>query len=141
MIDVGVSGAFAPVISPDRQHIAFHADDGDSESSVYVSTVNGEDVRRLETADGPVRGYPHFWYSGGLYVGNGYVCTKIDVENSKAEVVEGVDECNISWSPDGSRASYQFEDEIWLMDSNGENKRVLVAPDDDSIFREPVWAP
>ncbi|CAG0947688.1 hypothetical protein ANRL1_04429 [Anaerolineae bacterium] len=142
VIDVGLSGAFDPVVSPDRQRVAFSAGDN---REIYLSGVDGKNVSRLGTPQSPVRGYVMRWYPDGRFLlvePTGETgCNKIGLDGSKVDTILGVDECNMTWSPDGNQLAYQFNSAIWIMNSNGQNKRLLIAPSDDSHYRNPVWSP
>ena len=139
LFDVGLSGVFSPKLSSDRQYLAFHAGDG----NVYISAIDGSDVRRLESPQGAVKGYPIAWYpdDSQLVVAAEGNCLKVNLDNSKIKPLLGISECNISWSPDRNLATYQFNNAIWIMDINGQNKRLLITPNDESHYRDPVWSP
>jgi Tol biopolymer transport system component len=137
IIDVGVIGAFSPTLSPDHRYLAFEAGD-----YVYVATINGKNVSRVGIVQNGGGSYPLRWYPDGshLVVSSEIGCHKMGLDGSVESLV-GVDECEISWSPDGKRAVYQFSDAIWLMDADGQNKRLLVKPNDGQLFKTPVWSP
>lgn len=140
VIDVGLSGVFSPVISPDHQRVVFTAGDN---KDIYIAGVGGENMSRLGTAQNPVRGYPRRWYPDGrfLLIDSDTDCIKVGLDGSKVETVVGIEECNMAWSPDKNRVVYQFNDAIWTMNSDGQNKRLLIAPSDKSIYKNPVWSP
>ena len=137
MIDLGLPGIFSVRVSPDQKYIAFTAGD----KNVYIADIKGKEVRKLKVLESSEEGYPHVWYPDCKYllVVQGTSCLKVSIDGTKAERIGGVAACNMTWSPDGSRAVYQYNNEIWIMDANGQNKRLLAKPTDDSHYASPVW--
>lgn len=138
VLQVNVPRPFCPRVSPDRRQLAFRGDD----RVVYVATVGvgGWNIRRLQFSDA----YPQSWFPDSSHlvvIGKNAVCHKLNIENSREESLDGIQECNVTWSPDGSQAVYQFKDAIWIMDSNGQNKRMLVESPDSSLYKNPTWSP
>jgi len=47
-----------------------------------------------------------------------------------------------AWSPDGNEIAYVNSDNrIWVMDTNGENRRSLIIGEWDYVTNEPAWSP
>ena len=47
-----------------------------------------------------------------------------------------------AWSPDGSSIAYQHNFQLWIMDSNGENKRKLTIKNPRKVIdSHPTWSP
>ena len=47
-----------------------------------------------------------------------------------------------AWSPDGSSIAYQHNFQLWIMDSNGENKRQLTKRSKRQVIdSDPTWSP
>ena len=47
-----------------------------------------------------------------------------------------------AWSPDGSSIAYQHNFQLWIMDSNGENKRQLTKRNNRQVIdSHPTWSP
>lgn len=138
IIDLGISGAFSPSLSPDRMYVAFHGGDG----YIYIANTDGTNITQIETTQGPIQGYPLQWHpdSQHFVAVRDSECLKVSLDGT-VEPLFGIDECNFSWSPDGSQITYEFNYAIWLMNSDGNNKRLLVKPSDDSLYKSPVWAP
>jgi len=135
VIKLGIANPFSTSVSANRRQVAFNGNDG----AVYVATVNGWKVRRLQTS-----GYPHSWFPDSIHLVVGQTtgaCLRVNTVTSIERALGGIQECNITWSPDGRRAVYQFNDAIWIMDANGQNKRLLAQPKDNSLYRNPVWSP
>lgn len=137
MIDLGIPGIFSVRVSPDKKYMAFVAGD----KNVYTADINGKEVKKLKVLESPEEGYPIVWHPDGkhLLVVQGVFCFKVSIDGTKAERIGGVAACNRAWSSDGSRAVYEYNHEIWIMDANGQNKRLLAKPADDSHYAKPVW--
>ena len=137
MIDLGMPGIFSVRVSPDQKYMAFTA----GEKNVYIADINGKEVRKLKVLKSPEEGFPQVLYPDGKYllVVQGTSCLKVSIDGTKAERIGGVAACNMTWSPDGSQAVYEYKNEIWIMDANGQNKRLLAKPADDSHYAKPVW--
>lgn len=139
IFNVGLSGTFSPKVSPNRRFIAFTSN---SDGFIYVSNNYGENVRQLQSSQGAFNGYPIIWYPDNDHVlvqsssGN---CFKMGISDQIMEPVVGIDECLMSWSSDSNTIAYDFNNAIWLMDANGQNKRMLIGPNDDSHYRNPIW--
>ncbi len=143
IIDVGPRQAFTPRVSPDASMLAFSdVTDRDGEPTVCLMAFDTRAVIGLQVAGEPVRGYVMNWHPSAekLVVYNFPDCLLIDIEEQTAEVLEGIGQCNLSWSLDGTQIVYEYNREIWLMDSDGSNKRPLVILDDDSHLMNPIWS-
>lgn len=141
-IDTGFSEIFAPALSADRQHLAFTTG---GDSSVYVASIDGSNVRRVESPQGSVSGYPHAWHPDGSHLAvlaaNDSSCWDVSLDGSGMIPLADVTECNLAWSPSGKWAVYQFNNAIWIMESSGQSRQLLVAPNDGSHYRNPIWSP
>ena len=137
MVDLGMPGIFSVRVSPDKEYMAFVAGD----KNIYIADIKGKEVRKLKVPEGPEEGYPIIWYPDGkhLLVVQGVFCFKVSIDGAKAERIGGVAACNRSWSPDGSRAVYECNHEIWVMDGDGQNRRLLAKPEDGSHYAQPIW--
>jgi len=65
-------------------------------------------------------------------------------DNSTQSLVEGETRAiyNPAWSPNGTEIAYVNSDNrIWVMDSNGENRRSLIVGGGDYILNDPAWSP
>ena len=69
------------------------------------------------------------------------IALRLNIDGSFIEPIVGISECQISWSSDGNKAVYQFNNTIWIMDANGQNKRLLIEPSDGSLYKNPVFSP
>lgn len=140
LIDVGLPGVFRPKVSQNRQLIAFTINE---EGSVYISNTNGKNVMKLKSPlGGAIKGYPVIWYPDNKYILIQSIkgdCFKTGLDGI-IEPITGIHECNMSWSPDGRTIVYQFNNEIWLMDADCQNKHILTKPSDESHYRNPVWS-
>ncbi len=136
-VDLGMSGAFSVQLSPDRKRIAFSV----ASSAVYVADVTGENVRQLESLRGLKEVNPMEWYPDGqhLVVSQGIRCLKVPLDGGNFVELTGIQECAVSWSPDGARSVFQFNDAIWIGDSAAGNKRLLTWPSQGAILKRPVW--
>lgn len=136
IINIPIPDPFSPQISPNRQFVAINGDDG-----LYLITWATKDVAKL--LDGKSN-FPLAWEPDNkhvIFVDDNGDCHTIDIQTLQKTPLQGIQECNISYSIDGSQAAYQFDDAIWIMNADGTNKRLLVQPNDISIYRNPVWSP
>jgi hypothetical protein len=141
-VDVGVPNIFSPSASPSTGHFAFHGNDG-----VYVSSSDTASVWPLMNGSAIVQGYPLNWHPDGQYVmvGDHPACHKIQIFDMTAEAIDGFPECNLSWSPTGDRIAYQSVrgpgGGIWIVNSDGSNRKELVPNSDNAFIRNPQWKP
>jgi len=52
-----------------------------------------------------------------------------------------VDDADPCWSPDGSMIVYSSGGAIWVMSSDGSNRKQLTTPPEDTYDRDPAWSP
>lgn len=55
------------------------------------------------------------------------------------------DNINPEWSPDGSKIAYASTEggslTIWVVDSDGDNRRMICRPESDYEYNQPTWSP
>lgn len=138
-IDPGDPDMFKPLVSPDRRRIAFRAKDGES-TRIVVADVDDVAGTRREWADG---GFLAAWAPDGrsLVLTSGRsTCRRVSLEGELLEQIFGIDECNLSFSPDGEQIVFQWQRQIWVMDRDGANRRRLAEPQaEGEMLRSPVW--
>lgn len=137
IIDVKLPGVFSVKVSPDELWIAFSA----LQDNIYIADTDGIGVRPVGKKGQLMESYPLEWYPDGehLLIVQDTHCLKLNIKSAKTEKVGPVAECNMSWSPDHSRIVYEFNNQIWLMDASGRNKRLLAKPGNGSQYKSPDW--
>lgn len=131
----GVRKPFGPAVSIDGRYIAVRSMDG----GAFIIALNDGTVRGVEGIDD----FPQTWHpdSQRVVLGSGGNCYLTNAANSTTERLQGIDECHLSYSRDGSQIAYQLDDAIWIMNENGDNKTLVAKSRDDSIFKAPVLGP
>lgn len=152
-----------PDWSPDGQKIAFdsYRDEGLPGEGwtiqIYVMDSDGKNSRRL--TDGPTHNFDPSWSADSqriAFVSRRHVATEIYVMNADGRKQQRltnnkVDDKYPSWSPDGQQIAFSsslvfrgFDDregdnEIYVMDSDGNNRRMLT----DNVVDDnrPSWSP
>lgn len=136
VLNVQINEPFAPKISPDRKLIATGGKDG-----LNIITISNNSVTKLLDWEST---YPSAWKPDNknlIFVDKSGNCWELDIRTLQQQPFPDVDECNISYSSDETQAVYQYNNGIWIMNSDGTNKRPLTMPSDNSHYRAPVWQP
>jgi len=135
-----------PSWPPDNQHLVFESDrDGNYE--LYRMSVSGGSVQRL-TSDA-WKDFAPAWSPDGRYIiyechiSGSEIC-RIDSSgtNRKRLTTNDYEDRQPSWSPDGNEIIWvrtnplTGSDDLFVMDVNGENVRVLPSPWNEAA---PVW--
>ncbi len=129
---VGVSPS-SPTWSPDSRHVAFTWNDkGMPRRGLWLVSRDGSGLRRLDgDADTAASVRDIAWLPGGNSIislrGNGIWRTSIadDRDAMMADVGEGASD--LSASPDGSRAAFRKDGDLWLFDLD--NRKATAATD------------
>jgi Tol biopolymer transport system component len=132
-----------PVGSPDGKEIVFTTNrDGNYE--LYKITPEGTGLTRL--TDNPANDLSPNWSPDSREIifaennSGSYDICKIDSDGNNKVILsdDSAVEYDPAWSPDGSKIAYVSNDEIWLMDSDGSNKKRLT---NGYIDGNPEWSP
>ena len=145
-----------PDWSPDGTTIAYHSQRKETKdypfqiplTEVYLMNADGSNQRQLVGEDS----MQPCWSPGGtrivfMYAKNLDFLPQIHVINPdgtglrKLTHNDGVLE-NPTWSPDGNSIAYEQGWHLWVMDSNGGNKRQLTSKNaKKTIDSDPTWSP
>ena len=123
-----------PSWSPDGREIAFEVSDLDEGIQIYIMNVDGSDETKLTDAnrDGRVNFIPT-WSPDGSKIaftskrdGNYeiYVMRSDGTSQTRLTDNPGIDAFP-SWSSDGTKIIYESNHDIWVMNSNGSDKKYL----------------
>lgn len=139
-LDTGnLVGAFKPELSPDRSRLAFQAWE-DGHPKLFLAEV--DDLAGTREAILNEGAYPAEWTPDGdvlMIQRGGVTCEAMTLDGQRKKAPVKADECNLAWSPSGGQVVFQVDDSLWIMDSNGRNRRLLVKPDDDARLKGPAW--
>ena len=120
-----------PVWSPNGEQIAFSSDrDGDYE--IYVMDIDGSNVQQLTQNDVIVDTSPTWSPDGKLIAFSAYIEQGHDIftmhsdgSNRQRLTTEDGQDTSPQWSPDGKHIAFVSDYDIYVMDLDGSNKRLL----------------
>jgi Tol biopolymer transport system component len=139
-----VRGALLPRWTPDSTRLLFKRIFRGKRSGFYVVDRDGGTPRllkRIGAEDDP-------WLGGvspdGEWVLVAYLpgISRISLEDGKRQkLTNGVGDSAPAWSPDGEQIAFQRGGNIWVMDADGGNERVVARAPRARIFTSPHWLP
>ena len=143
---LGVSRVGSPDISPDGTQIAC-----EGFGQIWIMNYDGSDCHPIygtyTSSGGPgAAGCPR-WSPSGDRLAIVVLTTQYDRRivtikldgSDPTPLTDSVETCGYpSWSPDGTRIAYQWERDIWIMNSDGSNKHWITNFNDAGF---PVWSP
>ena len=140
-----------PAWSPDGGKIAFQSY-RDGQAEIYVMNADGSGQTRL-THQGSYNGMPA-WSPNGQKIafssqrGAGYRIYVMNADGSQAtQFSHQSSSAYPAWSPDGQHIAYSADGngdgwlELWLMDADGGNQRLLLAPPGQTDAWVSGWSP
>lgn len=158
VLDVGLTGVNHPVLSQDRQYIAFWAwVQAFSDRYIYTAKIDGKQITDL--AKFSDRDYFGAFNSYAWYPDNTYLlvdstfpqsilgtrCWKVKPNGTLIARDDTEGECARSWSPMGSKYVYSDNDlNLWIIDSNSQKIPLLKDSggyDVGPYYYNPVWSP
>lgn len=147
------SDDLAPVWSPDGARIAFESyRHGASNGEVYLMNANGSSQTRLTNSPG-YDGAPTWSPDGGkiAFVSRRDGRYRVWVMNADGTNPQPrsnqINAFDPAWSPDGSAIAYDSDidgdgwEELWLMNADGGNQRMVYNPSGDVVAWARSWSP
>jgi dipeptidyl-peptidase-4 len=123
----------SPVWSPDSRHFAFTWNsEGMPQPRLWVASQDGDNLRRLDAQPTAAESVSDFaWLPDGKTIislrGSGLWSTTLDREQHTLLATIGDGASNLSVSPDGSKAAYLKDGDLWLV--NLVDRSVMAATD------------
>lgn len=151
--------AFSPAWSPDGSRIAFaQADFSDGVAAKHIHLVDADGSGRRQLTSGDVNDESPSWSPDGTHlvfqrrdgVGSDFspesfeqdqhlVVLNIENGHENSVFAGGESEFSPAWSPDGRRFAYTTWTELWVVDADGTDARILT--DDGRTYRGVSWSP
>lgn len=133
-----LQGVFSPTVAADRQFLAFRAWENGT-PKVFIAEV--ADVARTRKAISKGGGFPVAWTpdSTAVAILSDTQCATVTRTGRVSRSFSDVQECQLSWSPSGEHVVFLHDAELWIMDSDGKNRHLLIKPNDGSHYHGPVW--
>jgi Tol biopolymer transport system component len=131
--------------SPDGSRIAFSRDSGTrGTQSLWAVDTTGGKLRRLTDCQSCADVSPDWAPSGQLIVfnriGEGLYTVRAD-GSQLTRITHSAAASNPQWSPDGHQIAFDGNDEIFIVDADGSDQKLLLAGTAGSGPGVPSWSP
>jgi hypothetical protein len=143
-VDPSCRAIFRPAWDPDGRNLAVPCQT-DTGSALFLIAASNKHVRKILDRDGAVQMDDVAWSNDGTRLtywvsqpgGTSIAILRIGETEPKL-LTEPGDYADPTWSPNDELIAYRYETHIWVMDSNGHNRRPLT---DGTLDQDPSWSP